>query len=456
MNQYDVIIIGAGVTGCAVARYLSRFDVRVLVIEKEEDVCSGASKANSGIVHAGFDALPGSMKARMNIRGSRMMKALSEELDFAYENNGALVLCFDQADTGRLRELYDRGVKNGVEGLKLLSSGEVREKEHNVSSSVVAALWAPKSAIVCPFSLTVALAENAASNGVEFVFLQNVVSVEKNTSCFTVRTDREVYTADAVVNCAGVYADKIHNMVCDKKLEIVPRRGEYVLMDKEVGNMVSSTIFQLPGSLGKGVLVTRTVHGNLMVGPNAHDVSGRDENETTAEGMQEVKAKALKSVPDIPYNRMITSFAGLRAHARGGDFIIGEAEDCEGFYDCAGIESPGLSSAPAVGEYVSELLAKKYGYVEKKDFISKRKGFVSGGGSVVCRCENITEDQIVDAIRRNPGARSLDGIKRRVRQGMGRCQAGFCTPLAMEILSRELGIPMEQICKNRPGSEMLR
>lgn len=456
MDPYDIIVIGAGVTGCAVARYLSRFDVKVLVIEKEEDVCSGTSKANSGIVHAGFDALPASMKARMNIRGSRMMKALSEELDFPYENNGALVLCFDRADTGRLRELYDRGVANGVEGLKILSAPEVREKEHNISSGVVAALWAPTSAIVCPFSLTIALAENAASNGVDFVFLQSVSSIEKNGPCFTVRTDRGVYTSKAVVNCAGVYADKIHNMVCGKKLDIVPRRGEYILLDKEVGTLVSSTIFQMPGSFGKGVLVTRTVHGNLLAGPNAQDIQGKEDNETTGEGMEEVKAKVLKSVPDIPFNRMITSFAGLRAHPEGGDFIIGEAEDCEGFFDCAGIESPGLSSAPAIGDYVSELIAQKYGYVEKKNFISTRKGFVSGGGSVVCRCENITEDQIVDAIRRNPGARSMDGIKRRVRQGMGRCQAGFCTPRAMEILSRELGIPMEEVCKNRPGSEMLR
>lgn len=456
MNQYDVVIIGAGVSGCAVARYLSRYDLKILVIEKEEDVCSGSSKANSGIVHAGFDALPGSMKARMNVRGSRMMKALSEELDFSYCNNGALVLCFDQAYMGELGKLYERGIENGVEGLQILSAEELRKKEKNVSASAVAALWAPASGIVCPFSLTVALAENAASNGVEFVFLQSVSSVEKTGSCFTVRTDRDCCSAKIVVNCAGVYADKIHNMVCEGKLEIVPRRGEYVLLDKEVGNLVSSTIFQLPGPYGKGVLVTRTVHGNLLVGPNAQDVPDKEANETTLEGMEDVKARALKSVPDIPYNKMITSFAGLRAHPSDGDFIIGEAEDCEGFYDCAGIESPGLSSAPAIGEYLSDLIAEKLGCSKKKNFIPTRKGFASGGGRVVCRCENITEDQIVDAIRRNPGARSLDGIKRRVRQGMGRCQAGFCTPGAMEILSRELGIPMEEVCKNRPGSEMLR
>ena len=473
MDQYDVVIIGAGVTGCAIARSLSRYKAKVLVVEKEEDVCSGTSKANSGIVHAGFDAMPGSMMAKMNVKGSSMMQELSQELDFNYINNGAMVLCFNEADKGKLEDLYDRGIQNGVQSLQIISGENARKREPAISKSVIAALWAPTSGIVCPFSITIALAENAAENGVEFRFLQEVNNIEKIGSGFSVKTNHGTFQTVNIVNAAGVYADKIHNMVSEIKLSITPRRGEYVLLDKDVGNLVHSTIFQLPGDNGKGVVVTPTTHGNLLIGPNAHEIDDRNDVETTRSGIEEVKTRAVMSVPDIPYNRMITSFAGLRAHEINGDFVIGEVDDCEGFFDAAGIESPGLSSAPAIGEYVAGMIASKYGYVEKEDFRSSRKGFINidklpkkelsyliakcpAYGKIVCRCENISEGQIIDAIRRTPGAKSMDGIKRRVRQGMGRCQAGFCTPKAMEILSRELGIPMEEINKNRPGSNLLK
>ena len=469
--MYDVIIIGAGVVGCSVARYLSRYNARVVVLEKEEDVCSGTSKANSGLVHAGFDAVPGSVKARMNVRGCRMIRELSETLGFNYQNNGAMVLCFDEADLPKLQELYDRGVTNGVEGLRILTGEEARQKEPAVSPDAVAALWAPSAGIVCPFSLTVAMAENAVENGVEFRFLEHVRDIAVCGGSFTVRTDIGRYETRCVVNAAGVYADELHNMVSEDKIHIIPRRGEYVLMDKEVGDLVSATIFQLPGKLGKGVLVTPTAHGNLLVGPNAQDLDDKEDTETTQAGMDDIRKRALASVPGVPYQKTITSFSGLRAHEEKGDFVIGEA--CDGFFDAAGIESPGLTSAPAIGEDLSDQIAEKYGFEKKENFKATRRGFIEVAklskeerikliqehpeyGRIVCRCENISEGEIIDAIRRVPGARSMDGIKRRVRQGMGRCQAGFCTPKAMEILARELQIPMTSVAKNMPGSELLK
>ena len=473
MDQYDVVVIGAGVTGCAAARYLSRYDMRVLVLEKDEDVCSGTSKANSGIVHAGFDAAPGSLMAKMNVRGCEMVAQLAKELDFPYRNNGSLVLCFREEDRPALEKLLQRGIQNGVKGLEILTGDEARAREPRLSKEAVAALWAPSAGIVCPFSLTIALAENAAANGVQFRFLEEVTDIRRGEDGFTVTVDGAQVRAKAVVNAAGVYADVFHNMVCPDKISITPRRGEYVLLDREVGDLVSSTVFQLPGKMGKGVLVTPTAHGNLLVGPNAQELDDKEDTRTTQEGIDDIKARALLSVPGIPYGRMITSFSGLRAHEARGDFILGEQEGCEGFFDAAGIESPGLTSAPAIGEYLSDLIARKYGFEKKRSFVGTRKGFTQAAkltkeerdrlirsdpayGNIICRCEGISEAEIVDAIRRVPGARSMDGIKRRVRQGMGRCQAGFCTPKAMEILARELGVPMEKIAKNRPGSELLR
>ena len=473
MFDYDVCVIGAGAVGTAAARELSKYRLKICVIEKEEDVCSGTSKANSGIVHAGYDPEPGTLKARMNIRGADLVRKLSRELDFSYRQNGALVLCFDEADRPGLEKLYERGIGNGVEGLRIISGDEVRKMEPAVSEEVVAALWAPTSGIVCPFGMTVAFAENAADNGAEFRFLTEIRDIEKTSGGFILKTDGGDISTRYVVNAAGVGSAKLHNMVSEDRLEIAPRRGEYVLMDREVGDLVSATIFQQPGKMGKGVLVAPTVHGNLLVGPNAVDVEDGGNTETTPEGMDEIKDKAKKSVPNVPYNRMITGFAGVRAHEKGGDFIIGEAKDAEGFFDAVGIESPGLTAAPAIGEHIAGLVAEKAGAEKKDCFIATRKGIPQVAkmspeersaliaerpeyGRIVCRCESISEGEIIDAIERTPGAVSMDGIKRRVRQGMGRCQAGFCTPAAMDILAEHLGISVEQVTKNRPGSELLK
>lgn len=472
--NYDVVIIGAGVTGCAIARELSRYDLKICVVEKEEDVCSGTSKANSGIVHAGFDAVPGKLKAKFNIEGSRMMPQLAKELDFDYKQNGSFVLCFHDEEKEALHELYERGLKNGVEGLKLLTGDEAREMEPNVTDEVVAALYAPTGGIVCPFGLTIALAENACKNGVEFRFLTKIENIEKQECGYELKTENGSIQAKAVINAAGVYADTFHNMVSEEKIHIIARKGEYCLMDKEAGNHVSHTIFQLPGKYGKGILVSPTVHGNLLIGPTAVDLEEdeKDLTATTAEGLAEVIEKSAISVKNIPVRQVITSFCGLRAHEEKNDFIIGEAKDAPMFFDAAGIESPGLTSAPAIGAYMAALVGERLNADKKEMWNGTRKGIVRPAelslkeraeliqknpayGNIICRCEGISEGEIVDALTRTLGASSLDGVKRRVRQGMGRCQAGFCTPKTMEILAREKGISIEKVCKNAPGSEML-
>ena len=471
-DRFDVCVIGAGVVGCAVARELSRYDLSVCVAEKEEDVCAGTSKANSAIVHAGYDAKPGSMKARMNVRGAQLVRELSKTLDFHYRQNGSLVLCLDEAGLPALEELYQRGITNGVEGLRILTGEEARAMEPALSEQVTAALYAPTAGIVCPFGMTIAFAENAAANGAQFRFLTEIRDIRREAEGYTLVTDKGDIAARYVVNAAGVYADRLHNTVSASPISITPRKGEYVLFDREVGGLVDRTVFQLPGRYGKGVLVAPTVHGNLLVGPSALDIEDKEDTSTTAEGTAWIKAQALKSVPNIPYGSVITGFSGLRAHEAGDDFLIGEVPDAPGFFDAAGIESPGLTGAPAIGEYLAGLIAEKAGAKEKADFIATRRGIPQVAklppeeraalikqnpayGTIVCRCESISEGEIVDAIRRTPGAVSLDGVKRRVRQGMGRCQAGFCTPMAMAILARELGVDMTEITKNRPGSEQI-
>nr|MCR4587355.1 NAD(P)/FAD-dependent oxidoreductase [Lachnospiraceae bacterium] len=372
----DVIIIGAGVTGSAIARELSRYERDVLVLEKNSDVAEGTSKANSGIVHAGYDAKPGSLMAKLNLQGNLMMEQLSKDLDFPFKKNGSLVLCFSEEDRPKLEELYQRGVTNGVPDIQILSKEEVLKMEPNLSEEIVGALYAPTGGIVCPFNLTIALAENANVNGVEFQLETSVTGIERIENGYRVHTDKGDFDTAMVVNAAGVYADAIHNMVSEEKIHITPRKGEYCLMDKKVGDFVSNTIFQLPGKYGKGVLVTPTVHGNLLVGPTATDQEDKEEDQTTQAGLDDVLAKAGKSVKTLP-RQIITSFAGLRAHGETGDFIIGEVKDAPGFIDAAGIESPGLTSAPAIGIMVADLIQKLAPAKEKTDFIATRKGIPS-------------------------------------------------------------------------------
>lgn len=476
--MYDVAIIGAGVIGSAIARELSRYDVNVCVIEKEEDVCNGTSKANSAIIHAGFDAKPGSLKAKLNVRGNEMMDELSKELDIPFKRNGSLVVCTKDQDRAGLDDLMEKGRANNVPGLRILEREELMEMEPNLSDDVTCALYAPTGGIVCPFHMTMAFAENACMNGVAFMLNTKVMHIEKNENGYALsllHTDtntEETLNVRVVINAAGVYADELNNMVSERKLHITARKGEYCLLDKDAGNHVSHTIFQLPSKMGKGVLVSPTVHGNLLVGPTAVDVEDKEALNTTGDGLASLAVTSALSVKNVPMRQVITSFAGLRAHEDGNDFVIGQAPDANGFFNVAGIESPGLSSAPAIGEMVAAEVKEYMNLTEKEEFIAERKGILRpeelsleernelikncpAYGNIICRCEMISEGEILDAIHRPLGARSLDGVKRRTRAGMGRCQSGFCSPRTMEILERELPLTMYDITKNGVASNIV-
>ena len=471
--MYDIVIIGAGVSGSAAARELSRYEASICVLEKAEDVCCGTTKANSAIVHAGFDAANGSLMAKLNVQGNQMMEQLSKDLDFPFKRNGSLVVCTDESTRDGLQELYERGVKNGVPDLRIVERDELVAMEPNISDEAVAALYAPTGGIVCPFNLNIAMAENAYVNGVEFRFNTQVNGIRKEEEGFTIITNNGDVRARYIVNAAGVYADKINNMVSEKKMKITARRGDYCLLDHTAGDHVSHTVFALPTKMGKGILVSPTVHGNLLIGPTAVDIENKEGTNTTREGLDEAITKSAITVKNIPMRQVITSFAGLRAHEDGHEFIIGEVEDAPGFINCAGIESPGLTASPAIGVMVADILQEKMGLTKKDNFIATRKGIVDpkelsleernelikenpAYGNIICRCEMITEGEILDAIHRPLGARSLDGVKRRTRAGMGRCQAGFCSPRTMEILEREVpGFTMYDVTKSGGDSAIV-
>ena len=475
VGTYDVVVIGAGVSGCAIARELSRYDARVCVVERADDVCCGTSKANSAIVHAGFDAQPGTLMAKLNVEGNRLLHELAGELNFALVPCGSLVVCTDAEARPALEELLRRGETNGVEGLRIVERDELKEMEPNVSDEAVCALWAPTGAIVDPFGLCVALAENAATNGVEFLFNAEVsdMQLEPGTG-WRIRTTAGDVVARCVVNAAGVHADDIHNMVAYQHMDIVPRKGEYLLLDTTAFGHVRHTVFMLPTKMGKGVLVSPTVHGNVIVGPTATDIDDKEGTDTTAAGLAEVASKSALTVRDVPLGEVITSFAGLRAHEEHHDFIIGPVENLPGFYDCAAIESPGLTSCPAIGRMVAGMVRDELDLHEKPEeaIVRERPGVVNlvmtsleewnelvardpAYGHVVCRCCRVSEAQIVDMLHRPVPARSIDAVKRRTGCTMGRCQGGFCTPKIMAIMERELGMAPEQVTKCGPGSELL-
>ncbi len=458
----NVVIIGAGVIGGAVARELSKYELGVCILERESDVAMGATRANSAIVHAGFDAKEGSLKARMNVRGSEMMEAYAAELGVKYKRNGSLVVGFSDEDKATLEELRIRGERNGVRGLSVLDRDEILELEPNIGEGVTCALHAPTGAIICPYELCMAEVGNAMDNGASLKLNFEVKSIERCEGGYKVSSESESVFADYVINCAGVYSDEVAAMADMGGFSVAPRRGEYMLLDKECGSLVSHTIFRCPSRMGKGILVSPTVDGNLLLGPTAEDIEDKEDKSTTAAGLAKVRLQAGEQVKGISFGKVITSFTGLRSVGSTGDFIINEKD---GFVNCAGIESPGLSSAPAIGEYVRELLASSgLKLVKKESFNGSRRpmhyfkectdeeknAIIAKDPSyahIICRCEMTSEGEIVEAIRTNPGATDLDGVKRRTRSGMGRCQGGFCSPYVVEILARELGKDYTEITK---------
>ena len=469
--MYDVAIIGAGVVGGMIARTLSAYDLKICILEKESDVATGASKANSAIVHAGFDAENGSLKAKLNVEGSKMMKKVAEELGVKYKNNGSLVIGFNEEDRNTIEELLKRGNENGVEGLRIVEKEELKTLEPNLSDEVLCALYAPTGAIVCPYELTVAAVGNAMDNGADLKTAFEVSEIKEIEKGYEIFSSKDSIKAKFIVNAAGMFSDCVASLVGDNSFKITPRMGEYILLDKECGNMVSHTIFRTPSKMGKGILVTPTVDGNLLTGPTSVNITDKEDTKTTQEGFGKIIKEANENVKGIPYNKTITSFCGLRAAGDTGDFIINSPK--AGFINVAGIESPGLSASPAIALMVKDIL-KEQGLVltEKEDFnpirkpmhyfkdadikekneiIKKDKSF----GRIICRCESVTEGEILEAIRTNPKPTDLDGVKRRTRAQMGRCQGGFCTPYIMKLLAEEMNIPYEEVTKNGGNSKLI-
>lgn len=470
--MYDVAIIGAGVIGSSIFRELTKYNLKVVMLDKEKDVSMGTSKANSAIVHAGYDPKEGSLMAKYNVKGNEMFEDLCKELSVPFKRNGSLILAFDDEDMKTVKDLFDNGTKIGVKGLEILNKEEVLEKEPNLSEEVVGALYAPTGGIVGPFEYTIALAENGVVNGGEIKLNKEVTAIEKNDTFKIATKDGEIIEAKFVINAAGLYADHIHNLICTESFKIIPRSGEYFVMDKTQGSIVKHTIFQCPSKLGKGVLVSPTVHGNLIVGPDAIDVEDKEDLGTSGEGLNAIKEASMRSCKKVNFREGIRNFAGLRANPDTGDFIVEENKDVKGFIDVAGMKSPGLSSAPAIALDVVEILNNSGCKLDKKDnFISKREQvhFMElkasekaelikknpAYGKIICRCESITEGEILDAIKRSFGVLSIDGIKRRCRPGMGRCQGGFCGPRVQEIIAREYNVPLENVVQEKSGSYIL-
>lgn len=468
---YDILIIGAGVTGGMLARELSKYSLSVCLLEKENDVSCGASKANSGIIHGGFDPEPDTLKAKLNTLGVSLLYRAAEELHVPYVRNGSLVCAFGAEEEPQIDVLYRRGLENGIDGMSVISGEEARILEPNLSPAVTKALLVPSAGIISPYDLTVATVGNAMDNGVtlERNFAVTAIKAAENGYAVTDATGRTIQ-GRYVINCAGGYADVIANMVGDDYFSIIPRAGEYMLLDKNEGARVSRTIFQLPSKEGKGILVSPTAHGNLLVGPTATAVASPDTKQTTPDGLSQVRKLSAKSVPSVDFRQVITSFTGVRASEKNGDFIIEWSKNAKNVLHVAAIDSPGLTCCVSIARHVVQMLpltlvpkenwngtredTHAFSHMseeEKHAFIQKNPAY----GKIVCRCEQISEGEILDAIRRNPGARDMDGVKRRTRSGMGRCQGGFCGPQVMALISRELGIGMEEVTKNGGNSYMV-
>lgn len=471
VKSADVVVIGGGIVGTAVLRELSKYDLKCILVEKEPDLAMGTTKANSAILHAGFDAPTGSLKAITNVRGNKLYHELEQELDLDIKWTGSLVAATTDEEMATLQELLERGKANGVEGLKILSREEVLQKEKNLTS-VKGALWAPSAGVCWPFGAALAFARCAVQNGAEVMRDCRVLGFIKEDGRITgVETSQGVIKTKYVVNAAGVYADEIAKLAGDESFTITPRKGEYILFDKTAcSSLVFGVVFPTPTKKSKGILVCTTTHGNTFIGPNAQDMEDKEDHAVTAEGMNEIIASARKLIPNLPMGAAITEFSGLRAVSSTGDFIIG-ASAVAGLYNAAGMQSPGLTAAPAVAEMLAEAIVKDSGAQAKTDFkaeLPKKPVFNrlnwdkqaelikenSLYGRVICRCETITEAEIVEAIHESCGARTVDGVKRRTRAGMGRCQGGFCGPRVTQILARELNIPVPEVLKERADSHM--
>ena len=469
--MYDVLIIGCGVIGASCAYTLAKYRLNVAVLEKSSDVANGTTKANSAIVHAGYDPHPGTRMARLNVEGNRMTEELCKKLDVPYKKIGSHVLAFNEKEVETLRELYDRGTKNGVPGMKIITGDEARAMEPHLADTVVASLWAPSAGIVSPWELALAMMETAVRNGTELFLETPVEGIRYEENHFVVTTPKGEFCARYVLNAAGVHTQAVAELVGEAPFKIQPNKGEYYLLDKSEGSRVNSVIFQCPNENGKGVLVSPTVHGNLIVGPSAEHVDSAEATINTAEALDFVRRTAMLSVPSVSFRENIRNFTGVRANHSSDDFLLEESTILPGLYHLAGIKSPGLTAAPAIAEEMLRWLVTKMPLTLKDSYVDSRKRIrfnelsneekdrvIKGNplyGRVICRCETITEGEIVDALHSPVPPTTVNGVKRRVGAGMGRCQGGFCGPRVQEILARELGRPLESIQMDHPGTYIL-
>jgi glycerol-3-phosphate dehydrogenase len=472
--MYDVTIIGAGIVGCAVARELAKYDLRICLLDKNEDVATETTKANSGIVHGGYAEKHGSVKAKFSVRGNALYQKLNDELHFGFTRVGSFVIGFDEQDAAKIKEIHENGKKNGAPNLQIVNGAFVHAKEPHLNKDIHVALYCPSAGITSPYEFAIALAENAIANGVELKLNAEVTNIVKQANDFLLTlNNQEKIISKLVINAAGLYADDVAKMANSKsEFTITPRQGQYLLLDKDQGYLANSVIFQTPTAVSKGILVTKTQHGNLLLGPDAEPAPAKDSLDTASKNVEYIIKTARKSLPDFDLRKVITSFAGNRAAPSTGDFIIGESEQ-KGFINLAGIESPGLTAAPAIAEYTAEIVAAAgMKLTLKTNFNPIRNGYKTVAnmeeaelnelilaepeyGRIVCRCETISEGEIRDALRRAIPINSIDAIKRRTRVGMGRCQGGFCTPKIMEIICDELNIEMQNITKKGNKSSLV-
>ncbi len=470
-EAFDVIIVGGGIVGTLALRELSKYMLSVLLLEAGSDLASGATRANSAIVHAGYDPVPGTNKAIYNVKGAAMYEQLCKELDVVYKPLPSLVVAYEEEEEQTLHELYLRGLENGVRELSLISKDMLLEMEPNVADSARGALLARGSAIIEPWMAAIAAAENACDNGAEVLFNHKVVDMKRNGDLFWVLADNigesREFHARAVINAAGVNADDIHNMVAEPSYKITGRRGQYYVLDKAAGGIVNNILFPCPSPKSKGMLILPEIHGRILVGPDSEICSDKSDTRTTRTGLDIVRETVGTNLKvKIPYDLTIRTFSGVRPTPDTGDFIIGACSEVPGFIEAGGIESPGLASAPAIAERLRELVLEFFGErKEKTTFQNMRKpsfdtaqaarSGVFGASHIVCRCEGVSEAEIVDCIHRNCGARTVKGVKLRTGAGVGGCQGGFCQPEVVRILARELKKDASEILYDGPGSNIL-
>lgn len=473
-KKYDLIIIGGGISGCAVAWKLARYNLDILLVEKEADVAVGTTKANTAIIHAGYNADPEKLKGHLNVKGNQGIREAAEKLNIPYHEIGSLVVGLEDDNLNVIDELYEKGLKNNVPKMEIVGKEWLRKHEPNISPKAVKALWAPTAGVITPWEAALAMAQNAVTNGAE-VKLETEVEdiITEAGQVVGVKTNQGNFAADYVVNAAGLYADEIAKMVGIEKINITPRKGEYYIYDHAKDFAVNHVVFPVPTKISKGIVVTPTVENNILIGPTSHNVKSKTDLATTKAGLEEVFKGAKKLYPELDLKDTIRAFAGLRAADQSEDFVIEAAEKIKGFINVAGIQSPGLASSTAIADYTADILKDEgLELSEKKDYVETREEPVrfyemsneeraevvaqnKDYGQIICRCETVSYQEIVDAINSPVGARTVNAVKRRTRAGGGRCQGGFCGPRVVDILAEELGVDPTEIKQEEGNSQIL-